>query len=591
MQVSAMSKNCHKLEIWTSILIVCLVSSVKSSKPNQDPENGCKLHSYDKITCTGNFNFSIFSEAEFKIKVLDRYKLEIFNTSLKTVDESTFRGNGNILNYYTILVQNATQLNSIHPNSFASSKHILSEFRAIDTALPRNFGDDEFVLFTNLQQVYVGDETRCPEDDTILLPCTCRFGDLGRTVLSGLYGTTSSLSDGVGKTTAIRCDSDLITGTELSEIFSKISKSNHTPKYFDSITIRNSNITSLPSHLFQNVTFGRVKLYEVQNLKQLHPSVFHGQEGIQALEIEKANFTGASESTTLDIFKALKSLKNVRKMRLSNCGIPFIPANTDNSTSCTKLRILSISFDRREHKSGVSHVGSYAFSWAPNLMQLGLTKNYISSFKSFSFGFHVPSENGLAVDISGNPFNDSDGLEPNAFSGSKRQISIKFEIDSFAASDPANDPVLNYLPENVFRPFLEENVNNTYSVDYYNVDIYCDCRSAWMFEMTSGLLKSRVKAGLRITRVQGNLVDGEYSSIQCKSQSSFECFPNCVIYPDYQLLHCGRFQDGFKIEEFIHGQESYNISKLLISAKNVTTLGYDSIGNVSFNEISLTGKI
>lgn len=610
-----MSFLCRPL---TVIFFVQLLTSTSVRCEDKESKviSNCFIRAYSKIRCFGDFNVSnilfeqrqlvdpnatIWSQPHFT-------HLEIFNTTIEEIDE-------NFLNFHdfkfeTILIENATQLTSIHPKALVDLKDELKDFRAINTGLPQynGFGngphksENPFHDFKELREVYIGEQSRCPTDETLLFPCTCKFGELPRKVPSGLYGWSSGTSNAFGTTTEISCDNKDLTGDELKKMFRKVSESNHEPKHFDVLTLEGTkSLTDIPSDVFSNISITTIWMEDLDNLKSIHSKAFVSDtsdrvaRSIQILDIDTANFTAASPSEVTDLFRALSSLTNIRILRLGQCGIPSIPSNAftpeNHGKQLNNLRYLSLSFDRRKHKTGIKSVGSYAFSGAPRLVELGIGKNFIEEFDSFAFAFNETLNRRLTIHIGGNPFNDTVGLRPNAFSGSQRPVRITFNVHSFEASDGANNPSLDFMPENVFRPFIEENAENFFEVDYFNVDVWCDCNSKWMFD-DNGMLKPSVQNGLRIIRVMGNLVGSDPLSIQCKADSSFECLPNCLTFPSAGLIHCGG-NERFDVKATFVGLGQSNgadgFSQLVFSSKEIQELPMDAFGSFKFDEINLAG--
>lgn len=100
-------------------------------------------------------------------------------------------------------------------------------------------------------------------------------------------------------------------------------------------------MTQLPENMFQNFTFSRVHITDVVNLTAIHADAFSSSsQGIQVLEISEANFTLATSSGTEDIFRAVKSLTNLRILRLHSCGLAFVPAHYGDSKLSKQLRDL-----------------------------------------------------------------------------------------------------------------------------------------------------------------------------------------------------------------------------------------------------------
>lgn len=610
---------CKPIKISTQLIAIIFALAIPlsvcevSEDETPDVISNCFIRDYNHIRCTGDFNVSniLFQERQKidpneNIWLQRRFKgLEIFNSNVEEIDEKFMQFHG--FKFETILIENAPKLRSISPKVLVELKDELTDFRAVNTGLPQynDFGngphenENPFDNFKQLREVYIGEQSRCPTDETLLSPCTCKFGALSHAVPNGWSSGGSYI---FGSTTQVTCEKTDLSGEKLKEIFEKVTRSNHEPKHFDVLTIRGvKSLIGIPSDVFSNVSITTIWMDDVDNLKSIHPKAFvsetsdHVAKSIQIFDLSNANFTTASSSED-GLFRAFSSLTNIRVIRLSQCGIPRIPSHAFTPEHPQKLLnnllYLSLSFDRRRHSSGIKSIGSYAFSGAPKLVELGLEKNFIEEFDSFAFAFNETSNQPLTVHIGGNPFNDSYGLKPNAFSGAQRPIRILFNVNSFEASDKANDPTLDFIPENVFRPFIEENSENYFEVDYFNVDVWCDCNSKWMFD-DIGSLKQNVRNGIRIKRVVDNVVGSFPLSVQCKAESSFECLSNCLSFPSTRLIHCGGskvFDVKSTFNKLGQSIETGEFKKLVFSSKEIQELPNGAFGSFQFDIIELTGN-
>lgn len=601
--------------IFISILISC---SASYEERNSNVISNCSIRGYNNIRCTGDFNVSniLFEQRQLidpnvSIWLQQSFSgLEIFNSNIEEIGDKDIQWHG--FKFETILIENAPKLRSITLKALFELKNDLTDFRAINTGLPQynDFGNDPhrkenpFDDFKQLREVYVGDQSRCPSDETLLFPCTCKFGELSRAVPNGLYGWSAGTANIFGTTTQVTCNKKELTGDELKKVFANVSRSDHQPKHFDVLTIRGTEgLTHIPSSVFSNISITTIWMDDVYNLKSIDPKAFVSDDNndrvarsLQILDISTANFTTASDREVDNVFRAFSSLTNIRVLRLSKCGIPYIPSHAfapeNPQYQLNNLRYLSLSFDRRRHRSGIKSVGRYAFSGAPKLVELGIGKNFIELFDSYAFAFNETSDKRLTIHIGGNPFNDSYGLKPNAFSGCNRPVRMTFTVDSFEASDGANYPSFDFMPENVFRPFIEENSESYFEVDYFNVNIWCDCKSKWMFD-DFGYLKRNVQNGLRINRIEDNVIGSHPLSVQCKADSSFECLPKCLTFPSAVLIHCGgsEYYDVkstfLQLGQHASGTESFN--RLLFSSKEIQELPMDAFGSFQFESINLEG--
>lgn len=96
-------------------------------------------------------------------------KLEHRNSSEKTLQFHEFE-------FETILIENAPNLKYIHSEALSELRDYLTDFRAINTSLPQynDFGNDPhknenpFDDFKQLRVVYIGEQSRCLSDETLL---------------------------------------------------------------------------------------------------------------------------------------------------------------------------------------------------------------------------------------------------------------------------------------------------------------------------------------------------------------------------------------------------------------------------------------
>lgn len=122
--------------------------------------------------------------------------------------------------------------------------------------------------------------------------------------------------------------------------------------------------------------------------------------------------------------------------------------------------------------NGVLHsIGTDAFYDLRNLANLGLTKNGLSTIHPHAFRMNSSSNMTLFIDLTDNQLT-VDSFKPNSFLGSQRPVKINFGLSGCSAT-------LQYLPENVFRPFLDEHPMNIIDVGRHCYHINCDCKMSW----------------------------------------------------------------------------------------------------------------
>lgn len=116
-------------------------------------------------------------------------------------------------------------------------------------------------------------------------------------------------------------------------------------------------------------------------------------------------------------------------------------------------------------------IGTDAFHHLRNLANLGLTRNGLSAIHPYAFRMNSSSNMTLFIDLTDNPLT-AESFKPTTFLGSRRPVKINFGLSGCSAQ-------LQTLPENVFRPFLDEHPLNIVDVGRHCYHITCDCKMAW----------------------------------------------------------------------------------------------------------------
>lgn len=122
----------------------------------------------------------------------------------------------------------------------------------------------------------------------------------------------------------------------------------------------------------------------------------------------------------------------------------------------------------------ITSIGTDAFADLSKLNRLQLTQNRIRQIKAFAFRTNYQSNVTLVIDLTENLLETS-SFEINSLVGSKRPLKINFGLGGC-------NPKLKHLPENIFRPFLDENERNVVDVGRMCFSIICDCSMAWILD-------------------------------------------------------------------------------------------------------------
>lgn len=257
----------------------------------------------------------------------------------------------------------------------------------------------------------------------------------------------------------------------LSKIFNSTSKNLAEDEKFFSfveLNITNANQTVLNNDLFADITFGALNVdcpvdYSIQ-INQISNKAFG--KSAQSLRTFSSLYCGLKHSPPdYDVWKIFSSINKLQTLAVG-LDVDQIPSNAikpiDGSQS--KLKSLILSSER------FLTVKSNAIENLVNLQSITIGKTKINKFEKESFKLNGKSDKILIIYFHELTLT-GDSFENGTFDGINRNKSvIVFQYTK-----------INYLAEQVFKPFLENKKNLVQFSLIFNPEIDCDdCRNYWI---------------------------------------------------------------------------------------------------------------
>lgn len=237
------------------------------------------------------------------------------------------------------------------------------------------------------------------------------------------------------------------------------------------ISINLRDLVALESKVFSGILLGTIFI-RGNNFTYIDRDAFQGTENsVQSLYIYRTKLTNFAPK--YNFFAAIKTLSNLNKLTIASNFLAKIPdrafANENPlKTNLQELKEIVIT------NGSILSIGTDAFADLSKLTRLQLTQNQISQIKPFAFRTNYHSNVTLVIDLTENQL-EATSFEINALVGSKRPIKIYFGLGGCNSK-------LKHLPENIFRPFLDQNERNVIDVGRMCFSLVCDCSMAWILE-------------------------------------------------------------------------------------------------------------
>jgi hypothetical protein len=288
-------------------------------------------------------------------------------------------------------------------------------------------------------------EETCPEAATIA-PCNCVLD----TFPSGqIYPE-------------IQCIGPAVTDLRqtLASVF--LSSGNGQVRVFSALYINNTAITEVPSGTFGDATFHSIFFGNNMQLRHIDPHAFRKLDAQHSVlnQVDFYNNPLLGATNQSDLFELVNNLHPKHSLDMARLGITEIPNNAFTLNS--ELMHIFI-----QHNPKLQRIGSYAFSFLPNLLNLIMHTNVLTAIDSHAFDLSSVHDD-VEVDLS---FNQ---LTQSSFTN------MTFGVQGRAPAEVilwANK--LTSLPSNVFRSHLGV-ANGIQKLYLHDNPIVCDCHVRWI---------------------------------------------------------------------------------------------------------------
>jgi hypothetical protein len=265
----------------------------------------------------------------------------------------------------------------------------------------------------------------------------------------------------------------------LKKIFENLSKNlTNDQKHFDTFELFD-NYTEIEDNTFYDITFKTISFINCNNLSIIRSNAFKSFAGNVEIFYEDFDSKLGEEPYVEELFNALMSLVNVKKIEFCFAHLKSIPDHAFKSTYGEQKNLMLLRFDNQSPPKPYIHtIGKYAFHELNNLTFLGLGNQIIDFVPQHAFDFHKSSNNVLDLYLNNNTLNSS-SFELGAFLNAKRPINL----------DLSGNPKLTYLDEKVFAPYFR--INNINSIFINEKQLVCDCNMYWLLKYNE--FKNQIK--------------------------------------------------------------------------------------------------
>ena len=294
---------------------------------------------------------------------------------------------------------------------------------------------------------------------------------------------------------------------------------------FESLQWENGVPVKLEENFFGNVTFRKLQIgtpLHYSFVVHLNPKAFLGpiRDEIIWLGIRSYELTNDN-----DLYKAIAILPNLEYLAVEGRYLTTVPSNAFNK-DCTKdmcklSKLKKINFTEGIYESFifVTKLEREAFYNLPSVEEINLKPQDVMFIGDNAFSSPVAINKKLRIDLS---LQWNRKFTPQSFSRfSLSDFNRQVELDLYG------NPYISYLPEEVFRPFLEENPNNSIRL---GMKMNCSCDMYWLYSNKQKYEKHFVPW----TDIENEDDDNNIHTIQCQEdkdlwQMNEADFEKCII--------------------------------------------------------------
>lgn len=298
--------------------------------------------------------------------------------------------------------------------------------------------------------LFVVTSAACPPK-SLISPCGCRQSKM-----------LDSLPD-------IVCDAKK---ASLRNLIQNLS-SNQTVVNFGQLLWSQGETIELGDFFFGNLTFEDVNLGTSEAfsyISKVHDQAFAGpiSDKIKRLQIRSYELKNDDS-----LYRSLRVLKNLEHLTIEGRYLQYIPSyafsSKDGQVVFPNLNTISFNAGLYETLIFVTKIYDHAFYNLPSLTEINLNQQDVDYVGDFAFGLREKSNTTLVINLSRqwNTNLTSESFSLNAFE-TNRPVEL----------DLRGDFNIEYLPERIFRPFLEADDRNKI---HLNSPVECECEMYWIY--------------------------------------------------------------------------------------------------------------
>ncbi|CAF3538330.1 unnamed protein product [Adineta steineri] len=301
----------------------------------------------------------------------------------------------------------------------------------------------------------------CPPD-SIIEPCSCVLTIPSHTYL--LYNDYNPETIYIQQKSIV-CEHIHNSSFDLQAIFLNLNLYlNENETDFDSFLLFDTTVKSLPENVFNNITFKSLMFQDNHLLTTIDENAFYYfKDNVEVFETLNTNL-----SDSQIIFSILKQFTNLRRVSMHNDRLTTIPNYAFNHT---KLTDIWFGLENRRTNQPIESIGQYAFYNVPNLRLLRIFSPNLTQINKYAFAQRNRSStnNMLHIYIGGQMLNSTSFPLTSLSRFRNRPVFLRLYFTN-----------LTYLDENIFQPFLETHPSSLIDINYTNMNLQCDCQSAWI---------------------------------------------------------------------------------------------------------------
>jgi hypothetical protein len=245
--------------------------------------------------------------------------------------------------------------------------------------------------------------------------------------------------------------------------------SNSDDKHFDRFLLNNTAIVELEDNTFDDITFKAIEIDDAKSFKRIASNAFSSYNTFTIEYVFLDVYSQLDEQNTNELFTALSSLINLKRISFDITSIISIPSHAFSLIYGLQKNLSELNFNRCiscDHKVPVKSIGNFAFYYLGGLEQIDLRRSEINHISAHAFDFLDSSEKVLSIDLRDGQLNDTT-IEIGAFTNAKRPLEIKLDNNQFT-----------YLDEKIFSSIVRIDERNKIYLGGNKLE--CDCRMLWI---------------------------------------------------------------------------------------------------------------